>query len=320
MCCRLSKTRYSEGSDRARAFTLIELLVVIAIIGILIGLLLPAVQTVRESANRIECANNLKQIGIAILNHHSTCNRFPTGGWGWGWVGDPDRINDHRQPGGWIYNILPYVEQENLYKVGAGQAQAQKQAAIAQRVATPLRLFNCPSRRSGGPFPNLNHRFVEAGSPPSHCARSDYAANAGSQAENQFYFGPDSLTQGDTTFNWRSTDTLTGIMFQRSEIKLTDIKRGSSNTYLAGERYINPDQYETGVDMADNECLYAGFDNDNYRVTNNPPWQDRPGLTDYFRFGSAHRAGLNMLYCDGSVHFLLFEINPNVHLEQGSRR
>src|SRR5262245_46642638 len=92
-------------------FTLIELLVVVAIIGILIALLLPAVQRVREAASRVSCQNNLKQLGLAIHHHHDLYERFPSGGWGWYWVGEPSRPSDHTQPGGWAYNLLPFVEQ-----------------------------------------------------------------------------------------------------------------------------------------------------------------------------------------------------------------
>src|SRR5262249_49688412 len=104
----------------ALGFTLIELLVVIAIISLLIFLLLPAVQKVHETANRVKCSNNLKQIGLAMHNHEAVFKRFPTGGWGWFWIGDPDRGTDERQPGGWIFNLLPYMEQDNVYRMGAG--------------------------------------------------------------------------------------------------------------------------------------------------------------------------------------------------------
>src|SRR5262249_24148508 len=217
--------------DRAAGFTLIELLVVIAIIAILIGLLLPAVQKVREASNRIRCANNLKQMGIAALNHESTYKRLPGGGWGGRWVGEPDRGTGKSQPGGWVYQLLTFVEQDNLASWGAGLPRSQQLAVNRQRVGATNPLMNCPTRRNSGPF--LNRQPVSyyncQGFPPV-LARADYAANAGdiNKEENG---GPGSLAEGDGPNLSRqpkySTKDLHGVIFQRSEVRIADITNGT---------------------------------------------------------------------------------------------
>ena len=102
------------------AFTLVELLVVITILGVLMSLLLPAVNTVRESMRRTQCKDNLAQIGSAALQHLAAQGHFPSSGWGYMWTGDPDRGFGARQPGGWLYNCLPYMGMDMIHDVGKG--------------------------------------------------------------------------------------------------------------------------------------------------------------------------------------------------------
>jgi prepilin-type N-terminal cleavage/methylation domain-containing protein len=303
-------------SKRVReAFTLIELLVVIAIIGILIGLLLPAVQKVREAANRAKCKNNLKQMGLACHNHESVYGFLPTGGWGWNWVGDANRGAGHRQPGGWTFSILPFVEQQDVYRL------ATSATGCAQMISTPLSLYNCPTRRTGGPFAGGVHSYNNFGGVNApQMARTDYAANSGDNAGDENNGGPTNLADGDTNWKWASyATTWTGVVFVGSEVHFSDIINGTSNTYLIGEKYLDPDNYLNGTDPGDNENMYVGFDNDTTRSTDYPPTQDKPGVQNTFWFGSMHPGGLNMLNCDGSVAVIAYNIDPAV-FKQGGRR
>jgi prepilin-type N-terminal cleavage/methylation domain-containing protein/prepilin-type processing-associated H-X9-DG protein len=319
---------------RRGGFTLIELLVVIAIIAVLIGLLLPAVQKVREAAARLKCQNNLKQMALACHNYHDSFSIFPTCGFQDYYGGRagpasppwnasiPVPSNGPKEPWNWMYQIMPYVEQDNDYS----------QPLSSSVRGTPVTIYSCPSRR-----------------PPTVVSPTlilqDYAGNAGTTwclanvpSTWDGVIVPSFLQRFDPTLRTTVWDVPNGT------VSIADVADGTSSTLLLGEKFMLTSQYRTGNQWGDNfSPVGHGATWISYRVTLHRPRQDQRGTQDttevlnppptyrgqcgpwtsvngpydtgagyYDYFGSAHPSGFNAAFCDGSVRSLSYSINLSV--------
>jgi prepilin-type processing-associated H-X9-DG protein len=378
------------------------LLVVIAIIGVLIALLLPAVQKVREAANRISCGNNCKQIGLAIHNFHDTWGRFPTSGAEWdhtvSYNADGTPLGPALQVSSWEFQILPFMEQDNLYKLQDIQipqypAAGATGAAVKGNLPLPHPPFPigaytgtlddpdqwasggnlgplcltgippnyfCPSRRTATQHPGWravknDYAAVTPGRFPlprntnglvSISQEDDFW---GDPTNNWQYFGV--ITKGLDCANTPGGSTTSASWTKKGKVTFASVTDGTSNTMAVGEKFMPTWAYD-GWYFGDDKGGFHGYDNDNTRSTVNGNWPTNGGAPlsaglgfanpqrDFnvpdqadcdngtqgtycwhsaFGFGSAHPAGFNAVFADGSVHNIKYGIDADVFNAIGHR-
>lgn len=305
-------------NGRRRGLTMVEMLVVIGVISILSALLLPAVQSSRESARQIACKNNLKQIGLALASHEAAHRRYPSNGWGYAWVGEPEKGTSIHQPGGWIFSTLPFVELGAIHKLTSGKAGPERLRAASVMLQSPAAVFTCPSRRAPGLLPYLEPQKLANALRPRVAFRPDYAASGGNRSAPNAP-GPASLAEV-TNYPWPKPETTSGMFHPRMCIRQSQVVDGLSNTYLVGEKFVRT-RIARGPqdrDFGDDQSAYVGDGWEIRRFSHVPPKRD--ATQDWFgRFGSRHPATWNMLFVDGSVRPMSFEIADEVHAQLGNR-
>ena len=345
--CRRERVSVVRRQKKA-AFTLIEMLVVIGILSLLMALLITSVSSARDAMRRMQCKNNLAQIGRACQSHVSKLGYFPSSGWGSMWTGDPDHGFGATQPGGWIYNILPFLDLDKIHDIGKGAATSVTDLNNATSTGTKYLLLSeaqsavipaliCPTRRKTIAYPvSAAYPWNSAQPSPALISKTDYAANGGSH----IFIGsgpPDATGAGSCwalypNCAWSNTDAkltdpnagFNGISSERSQVTPGNVTNGSSNVFLVGEKFFaNPGNYNTGADIGDNTTALTGNGLNSNRWTFNTLMRDGSsppnGTTGADMFGRRHSQGTHFVFCDGSVKMISYSIDSGTYQNFGIR-
>lgn len=309
--------RVSEMRRKTSGFSLVELLIVIGIMALLVGLLLPVVNSARESARILQCRNNLHQIGLAMLSYENANRTVPSYG------GEKvsqlvrlryvnDRMN-HAVSGNWISQSLAFMEQASLgeaiaslqttgqYLQSGVPVSPEHSATIDFALMTPVPQLNCPSRRESKEYPLLSKYTERYG---NSAARTDYAINGGS---------------GEYVNELRIHIHQPGVWQYGKKTRIRHLRDGLSKTYLVGEKAVEIDHYEDGESQGDQMPYQADpRDNDTPSsyiryATSKLVRPDRRSCLVCHEFGSAHTNGWNAVLADGSVHTLSYSMSESVH-------
>jgi prepilin-type N-terminal cleavage/methylation domain-containing protein len=293
------KTSHLEREIAPRfGFTLVELLVVIAIIGILVSLLLPAIQAAREAARRTQCQNNLKQIGVAIQSHLDTHKAFPMG-----------RNKTDQKAVSWAYYLLPFMEENTIYSSWVSTATADDPQNTAT-MRTPVQVYACPSRRRAA----ADRNFDNNDQPPKVLGVAsliDYAANAGLDV----YTGVPSKDESAKEFGAYSRAD-SGPIFSGSHISARHVEDGLSKTIAIAEKHMPPVPANTAPEMehyaiGDTAAISGDDPFTTFRCTKNGMASNADD-TDKSKFGSPHPGMVQSIFLDCHVRGLRSDIDTAV--------
>jgi prepilin-type N-terminal cleavage/methylation domain-containing protein len=306
---------FTATLSKRKAFTLIELLVVIAIIGIMVGLLLPAVQAVREAARIVQCQNNIRQIALACHNYESSYKEFP------GYAGESkpglvlyrlNRKRDRKLTGAtWPVQAMPFMEQGKLASQIRHLSEAQTLTPtdeVKHLVKVPVQQFNCPSRRDARSYPLLEPYASRYG---NAAARTDYAMNG----------GPAIVSTADHRIIRNEHD---GLWIMGKRVKPNRVLDGLSHTYLIGEKAMDVLRYDTGDCFGDRSPLVGWSDSwvsshSYVRYAARQPQIDSVNnCLVCHDFGSAHPAGWSAAFADGSVRMISYYMDIELHRAHAS--